>query len=253
MSIVAPALRRDSPSDAAEDGTLLGLLGGFDLRHGAEQIGLPLTAQRLVAFLALRHRAVQRIFVSGTLWAESSQDAANASLRTALWRLRRPSCELVCATATHVSVTPGIVVDVFEATAAASRVTRDAGASRDDLERLVVAEELLPDWYDDWVILDRERFRQTRMHALETLSETFSDAGRYGDAIEAGLSAVAGEPLRESAHRAVVRAHLAHGNRADALRQYTLFRRLLAAQLGLEPSSLMTALLEDSAVPVTNR
>ena len=83
------------------------------------------------------------------------------------------------------------------------------------------------------------------MHALETLSETFSDAGRYGDAIEAGLGAVVCEPLRESAHRAVVRAHLAHGNRADALLQYELFRRLLADQPGLEPSDRMTDLVRN--------
>src|SRR5262245_13376505 len=244
MSRGASTLRRDFRSDLDGARIDLGLLGGFDLRHDGRQIGLPLSAQRLVAFLALRRRAVQRIFVAGMLWTDSSQDAANASLRTALWRLRRPTCEPVRATPTHASVAPGVVVDVHEAAAAASRVTRDAEANRDDLERLVVADELLPDWYDDWVILDRERFRQTRVHALETLCETFSGEGRYGDAIEAGLSAVACEPLRESAHRAVVRAHLAHGNSSDALRQYELFRRMVGDQLGIEPSHRMTDLLE---------
>jgi DNA-binding SARP family transcriptional activator len=228
----------------------LGLLGGFDLRQGDRQIGLPLSGQRLVAFLALRHRALQRVFVAGTLWLDSSQDAANASLRTALWRLRRLGCDLVDATATHLALSGSIAVDVHEVTAAAARVTGEGSTDErgDDREVLIVADELLPDWYDDWVVLDRERFRQIRLHALETLSETLSRRGRYGEAVEAGLRAVACEPLRESAHRAVVCAHLAHGNRIDALRQYELFRRMLDDQLGLAPSPLMHDLLDGPPV-----
>jgi DNA-binding SARP family transcriptional activator len=54
--------------------------------------------------------------------------------------------------------------------------------------------------------------------------------------VEAGLAAVRAEPLRESAHRTLVRAHLAEGNRFEANRQYHNCRRLLQAELGLEPS-----------------
>ncbi|MGH8905014.1 MAG: AfsR/SARP family transcriptional regulator [Egibacteraceae bacterium] len=51
--------------------------------------------------------------------------------------------------------------------------------------------------------------------------------GRYSQAIDAGLAAIAGEPLRESAHRALIRAYLAEGNPSEALRQYRIYRRLL--------------------------
>ena len=68
---------------------------------------------------------------------------------------------------------------------------------------------------------------------------------RYGDAVRVGLAVVAAEPLRESAHRAVVGAHIAEGNFAEALRHYETYKRILAAELGLEPSaSRMMALLE---------
>ena len=59
-----------------------------------------------------------------------------------------------------------------------------------------------------------------------------------------GLAAVAGEPLRESAHRALITAYLAEGNRSEALRQYRFFRHLLADELGLEPSPLMESLVD---------
>src|SRR5262245_47195757 len=171
MGSAIRTLGLDSRAVADGAGPRLGLLGGFDLRQGDRQIGLPLSTQRRVAFLALPRRALQRVFVAGTLWLDSSQDGANASLRTALWRLRRLGCHLVDATATHLALSGSVAVDVHEVTAAAARVTGEGSTDerREDRDVLVVADELLPDWYDDWVVLDRERFRQIRLHALETL------------------------------------------------------------------------------------
>ena len=136
----------------------------------------------------------------------------------------------------HLSLAADVVVDlnlVFEAVRHAS--TDGAGLGEDELERILTAGELLPDWYDDWLIIGREQFRQARLHALETVCGTLTRRSRYGKAVEVGLAAVAGEPLRESAHRAVMQVHLAEGNRHEALRQYELCRRVLAP-LGLAPS-----------------
>jgi DNA-binding SARP family transcriptional activator len=57
------------------------------------------------------------------------------------------------------------------------------------------------------------------------------------------VTAVAAEPLRESAHRELIRAYLAEGNPGEALRQYELYRRLLAEELHLTPSAAMEALI----------
>jgi DNA-binding SARP family transcriptional activator len=66
---------------------------------------------------------------------------------------------------------------------------------------------------------------------------------RLAAAIDLGLRAVAMEPLRESSHRLVIRAHLREGNRAEALRQYEACSRLLHDELGVAPSPQMTSLL----------
>jgi DNA-binding SARP family transcriptional activator len=105
-----------------------------------------------------------------------------------------------------------------------------------DIALLRDSGDLLPDWYDDWVIIERERFRELRVEALERICRQLSGVGRYGDAVQAGLAAVAAEPLRESAHQALIGAHLAEGNRTDALRQYQLLSYLLRRDLDLEPS-----------------
>ena len=64
---------------------------------------------------------------------------------------------------------------------------------------------MLPACYDDWVLVQRDRFRQLRLHALEALCERLTASGRYGEAIDAGLAAVCAEPLRESSHRVLIR------------------------------------------------
>jgi DNA-binding SARP family transcriptional activator len=225
----------------------LGLLHGFQLRCGVANLALPLSAQRVIAFLALHERPLQRLFVAGNLWLESSEERANASLRTALWRLRRPDCRLVRATASHIALAPEVAVDVRAAAASARRAIQRE-SDEDDLAELRDAGDLLPDWYDDWVLIERERFRQLRLHALEAVCDTLTAAGRHGEAAEAALAAIAVEPLRESAHRALIRTHLAEGNPGEAIRQYRVFRDLLGTQLGLEPSSLMRELV--SALPI---
>ena len=178
------------------------------------------------------------MYVAGVLWIDFSQEAANANLRTALWRLPRLSGRLVDASASHLALSPGVDVDLHHVTGVARRVSGEGLCCADDeTEELMLSGDLLPDWYEDWVILERERFRQLRLHALEALSRQLVGAGRYDKAIEVGLTAVAGEPLRESAHRAVIRAHLAEGNCSEGLRQYAMLRRFLQEQLGLEPSA----------------
>lgn len=222
----------------------IGLLRGFEFRSGDEPVQLPLSAQRVVAFLALQDRPVQRLYVAGTLWLDASESRANASLRTALWRLGRAGCALVEATPTHLSLARGVEVDVAEAKAVAAAMIGGAAAvPHEQTAVLYRAGEILPDWYEDWVLIEREHFRQLRLHALEALCEQLTAAGRFAEATEAGAAAVRAEPLRESAHRALIKTFLAEGNPGEAIRQYDHFESLLGAQLGLEPSSLLTDLM----------
>ncbi len=86
----------------------------------------------------------------------------------------------------------------------------------------------------------REGYSSTQL-VCDRLRET----RRFAEAIEAGLSAVLGEPLRESAHRSLIRAYLAEGNSGEAIRQLQLCRRLLADELGIEPSSETRALVQN--------
>lgn len=229
----------------------LTLLGGFELRQGGGAVELPVSAQRLVAFLAIRARPLQRLHVAGSLWLDAPEERANAALRTALWRSRR-GCPLVDANGPSIGLAPGVEVDLHVAARLARRVLADPPGDVVELpglDHVWANGELLPDWYDEWVLIERERHRQLRLHALERLCEALTVAGRHGEAVEAGIAAVASEPLRESAHRVLIAVHLAEGNVAEALRQYRLFRELLREQLGLDPSARLRELVERAVTP----
>ena len=70
----------------------LTLIGGFGLSSidTGESINVPMSAQRLIAFLALRRQSQTRAFVAGNLWPDTSQQQSAANLRSTLWRLQDP-------------------------------------------------------------------------------------------------------------------------------------------------------------------
>lgn len=103
--------------------------------------------------------------------------------------------------------------------------------------------DLLPDWGDTWLADERERLRQMRLHVLETVADQFARRGQFGLAIEMALSALRADVLRESAHRTLIRIHLAEGNFNEAHRAYTACEQLLSQELGIAPTTAMTSLL----------
>jgi DNA-binding SARP family transcriptional activator len=214
----------------------LGLMNGFELRVGGALVALPQSVQRLLAFLAMQERAVTRAFVAGTLWLEKSEERAGANLRSVIWRSRAPHCRLLEASATHLRLAGEVEVDLHVVRALAHSLIAGTGEAPPWPDVQLLDGQLLPDWYDDWLVVERERLRQLQLHALEAHCRRLTDLGRFAEAIELGLVAVASEPLRESAHRAVIDAHLAEGNNGEALRQYEVIERLLADHLGITPT-----------------
>jgi DNA-binding SARP family transcriptional activator len=225
----------------------LRLLSGFELVLDERPLRVPGSAQRLLVFLALQRRALLRIYIAGVLWTESDEDHANASLRSALWRLQRLPCSLVRATSSSLALDDDVVVDVGLLDDCAHDVLARRPGADGLLGRRCGAGDLLPDWYDEWLVVERERLRQLRMHALDAACRQLAEAGRHSEAAEVGLASLAAEPLRESAHRALIEVHLAEGNHVEAVRQYETYRQLARRHLGIEPTRELTELVAPAA------
>jgi DNA-binding SARP family transcriptional activator len=222
----------------------LQLLGAFELRTAGRPVALPPTAQRVLAFIALADQPLSRGYVGGALWPERTDARAAANLRTAVWRLQTADPRLLSITNNRrLSIAEAVEIDYRRRSSLARGVLKDEPVDPATLETLCRPGELLPDWYDDWLDLERERYRLLRVSALEHVAERLSQLGSYGDAAAAGLAAVASDPLRETAHRALIRVFLAEGNAFEALRQFELYRELSLRHIGLEPSDQTTRLV----------
>lgn len=224
-------------------GAVVHLFDGPYVMIGQRRLDVPEGSKRLLAFVALRQRRVERRQASGALWPYGDDQRAAGNLRSALWRLRGAGIDIVLADKWSLALSDGVEVDTHRMYAWADRIIAGTAHSGDLAvsPRQVDALDLLPGLYEDWAIVERERLRQRMLHALETLSCQLVALGRHADAVEAALTAINAEPLRESAQGALIRAHAAEGNWVEVRRSYQLYRTLLWKELGVEPSRELTA------------
>ncbi len=229
------------------------LFGDIRVICGSTHLTVPEGSKRLLAFVALSSGRVDRHHAAGTLWPASSDRHAAGSLRSALWRLRDARIDVVESDKSTLSLRPGIMVDVSLVREWAARLISQSATQED----VFVASwrggalNLLPAWYDDWVTFERERIRQRLLHALEALSRRLAAVGQPADAVDAALWAVSADPVRESANRVLIEAHLAEGNLIEASRAYQHYREVVRRELGVEPSSQLTSLVRASGLRVS--
>jgi DNA-binding SARP family transcriptional activator len=227
--------------------TWIALLNAFSLHCGGERVRLPVAVQRLVAFLALNPRPVPRAHVAAVLWPDATTDRAAGSLRSLLWRISHIHRRALVLAADDLRLADDVGVDVHRTRADAARLLD--GEPVDGLDVDAFAHDILPDWDEEWIRPERDRFHQLRLHALEMLSDRLVYERRYGEAVGAAMVAVAADPLRETAHRALIGAYLAEGNRGEALHQYRACHRLFLDGLGMPPSPALEELVNRALSP----
>lgn len=224
-SSAIPSRPIEGGDEAGVEGSVrLHLVGGFHLEIDGGTVDVQPAVRRLTAMVALTPRGLCRDFAAFQLWPDKAEPRAKANLRSTIWRLNQLGRPVLVASASQLCLAPEVWLD-----------TRDGLDWSDDEEGgLGVARpfgtlllDLLPDWYDEWLVIERERFRQLRLSALERRAR---DAIREGDpsrAIQLGLAALAMDGIRESAHRLVVQAHLLEGNEWEAERERIRFARCM--------------------------
>lgn len=220
----------------------LRLLDGFVLLVDGHARDTTTGPSRLLAYLGLQPDG-ERSQIAGTLWPEVSEEHAQASLRTTAWRIRAVHPGLLVTLGRSMALHPSVRVDVRELVTSAARVRHGANAPEAGSVLTRTGSELLPGWYEDWVLRERERLRQLKLHALEELSLHLLLLERFGEAVDVALRALAAEPLRESANRLLIRIHLTEGNRIEARRHYDRYAELLLTELGELPGDAVTGLL----------
>jgi DNA-binding SARP family transcriptional activator len=227
---------------------VLHLFNGPYITACGARLEIPKGSTPLLVLVALRRPKVDRQYAASALWPMGDDRRAAGNLRSALWHLKHAGIQILLVDKYNVGLRDDVVVDVEIVNDWASRLI--AGIETpDDLEphpSLTAALDLLPGWYDEWVLIERERTRQRVLHGLEAQSRALVRAGRLAEAVEVAMTAVSSEPLRESAQLALLGAHLAEGNRIEAHRAFRAYRHLLLEELGVEPSPAFVAAISSS-------
>jgi len=228
------------------------------------------SAQARVALAVLtleRQQGVPRDALAEAVWAEELPPTWPSALRTIVSRVRAFVAPALPAEPEPLEAHAGryrlqlpdeVLVDV-ELAEGAVAAALDALA-RNDLpgarsQGTAAAETLrspfLPDCDGEWVTGQRTRLGDLLVTGLEVVSQAAAAAGDGAAALVAANEAVTRAPLRESAFRCVMGAHAAAGNRAEALGAYQRLRRLLAEELGVDPSPETEAAYIDLLGPTT--
>jgi SARP family transcriptional regulator, regulator of embCAB operon len=250
---MAAALQRDLPGNGGGNGPphaalwQLQLLGAWALCRDGMPVPIRHREQRLLAALAL-NGGRPRHYIAALLWPESTDNRAAGNLRAAAWNLDRAAPGLLIHDRTHMQLADGVSVDVGHLMDAAHDLLtpRTLGGGEVDylgLLHTLSREELLPGWYDDWLMFERSRLQELRQQALEQLSDLLSERGDVPAALQAAHAAVAIEPLRESAQRSLIKVHIRAGNHSDAVRCYADFRSRIRGELGVGPSHQLESLV----------
>src|SRR5437868_5105027 len=193
------------------------------------------------------------------LWPDEEFDSARHKLSVALSSLRQaleppgvPDGAVVTTGHFAVGLNPAsVTTDVaeFEAAlhAAAGGASTEGPAGEETarwLERAVALYQgpLLPGYYEEWIPAEQQRLQQLYLRALGRLTGHFEGAGELDRALEYALRAVSADPLREEAHRDVMRLQLAVGQPSAALGQYRELERILREELAAVPSGATQAL-----------
>jgi DNA-binding SARP family transcriptional activator/tetratricopeptide (TPR) repeat protein len=204
------------------------LLGALEVEQNGTAIDSPATQRpwALFAYLALSPGPVSRAELASTFWPDVLDQSARASLRSALWALRRQIGDRLLVDAERVGLN-GTWVDTREF---------DRLAESDPDGALALCRgELLQGVEDEWALSARDRHRERVVGLLERLA---GNCGSQRQAIELTRHQVQCDPLDEAAIRRLITRLDAAGDRASALRTYQALAERLRRELGVAPSPI---------------
>jgi predicted ATPase/DNA-binding SARP family transcriptional activator len=224
------------------------LLGRFEIKEGKKIVGITSRpAQSLFAYLVLNagtsHR---REKLAGMLWPDSLEETARSNLRHALWRIRKelpakPGAEYLLADdlclTFNASAEYWLDVDQVE------RLEEGAPVDRLMTALAEVQGELLPGFYEDWLVLAREHISSVFEHHMARLLSLLQAQQRWLDVMHWAERWIELGQKPETAYRALMSAHAAKGDMSKVAATYERCIKSLQ-ELGIEPSDQTNALYE---------
>lgn len=230
------------------------LLGGLTIRVDDRVIAgfKSRKAEAILAYLAYRARPQTREHLAALFWEGSDPEQAAANLRKTLSDLRQQLGQFLLISRETVSLDPA--QDWWLDAAAFQRfIEEPAAPSRRNLEQAIILYQgdflagfFLRDSlaFDEWASLERERLRLLALSALHQFVTDCLHSRRYDLGISQATRWLNLDPFNETAYRLIMRLHARRGQRNPALTQFATCQRVLAEELGVEPTAATVALAQ---------
>lgn len=222
----------------------LQLLGDFEVRCAGEPIELHRVSQRVVSFVAIHQRRVNRSAVAAALWPDLSPAAGRGRVRDVVYKIKCAVPGLVRADSQRIELLDGVRVDFEAAEQQATLLLEPAAQAPDGPSMNLFCRDLLAGWDEEWLVGEQQSFAMLRLRALERLAGQRLAAARFHDAELACRSVIHAEPYRETAHLLLAQVYVSEGNAGQALRTLGDFQRRLKGDLGLGASDGMRHLAQ---------
>jgi predicted ATPase/DNA-binding SARP family transcriptional activator len=230
------------------------LLGSFEVKRDGKPVTIhSRPAQSLFAYLVLNAGTLhRREKLAGLLWPESNEESARDYLRHGLWRIRKAigpfsvrnkEAPYLITDDIHISFN---VDSSYSLDAAVIEKINANEASVDELiEALSLFEgELLPGFYDEWVVLEREHMLSIFEQKMDGLLQRLKDETRWQDILIWGEKWISLGQKPEPAYRALMSASAAMGDVSKMAATYARCRKSLG-EYGFEPSEQTRHLYEN--------
>jgi WD40 repeat protein/DNA-binding SARP family transcriptional activator len=220
-------------------------LGQFEVRFDDSLIEIPnRLAQSLLAYLANNAGvSFRRERLAGMFWPDSSEKNARTYLRSALWRARRSLDEVTPSSGAYLEVNDIEIAfnDQSEYWLDADMLTKKDDGEGETLDDLIAAVsaykgELLPGFYDEWVVIERERLAAAFNRKMKRLIDQLIAKQRWDEVLEWGENWIALARVPEPAYKALMIAHAGREDRGGIAGAYTRLVEALDQELGLVPT-----------------
>lgn len=221
----------------------------------------PRRAAELLCYLLLyRERLHEREKLATLLWPEAPPTQSKRYLRQLLWQLQsalnhtpEAHTHLLATDHTRLGINGQAAywldLQVFETAFAAVADQPGRALCAQQAEQLQLAVQLyqgdlLEGWYQDWCILERDRFQNMYLAMLDKLLSYSEAHHAYEAGLNYGIQILRYDRAREQTHRQLMRLHYLAGNRIAALHQYELCVTTLREELDVEPTTSTVALYQ---------
>jgi DNA-binding SARP family transcriptional activator/ATP/maltotriose-dependent transcriptional regulator MalT len=232
------------------------LLGGFNVLYDGQEVKAFRTERLilLMSYLLLNsEKPIPRKQLAFTFWADTTEEQSRTNLRNLFHHLRKAFPEIdtlldIEGQTIQWKNAASVDLDIqqFKASLTNAKSVKDDSSRIQHLKQAVdvYRGELLPGYYEDWILSHREELHQAYLTALGQLAKLLEDSRQYEEAIEISSRLIRSEPLNEDAYQLAMRLHALNNDRAGALQAYHACVTVMRRELDIEPSDEIKNLYE---------